>query len=177
MWPGQWPELLSRPGEQPLSQVQCLSGGQAEEVPGDRRREGQPRVAGFHFAMSLGHSEVVFYLAAPGRASPVQKRNSEPLPSGPELGRHAPAPEARAGSRGLGLLGRPAFSCPCATACAGPSALPFCLGNRGTTVRVLPGGAQKALWGWSCALAIWAPQCMSWGRSQSWALSACLLNE
>lgn len=49
---------------------------------------------------------------------------------------------------GLGLLGCPAFSCcPCAMPYAEPSVLPFCFGKRGTTVRGLPGGAQKALLG------------------------------
>lgn len=145
--------------------------------------EGGSRPSGGRASLCLAMGWFPRWLS--GQVSRVRKGRSESLrPSRLRCG-GAAAPAAGAlAPGGLGLLGSPAFRCrPLATPYAEPSVLPFCVGKRGTTVSVLPGGAQNApglglcrsRWG---AVAVGVPPYSAWGRSQSRGSAlACGMNE
>ena len=137
------PERPSRP----VGQLSACLRAKRPLCTGERRRgRWSPMRLGFTLPRHWVAPGVVFHLTAPDQASSTQKRKSESLPPSPwGCGGRAPTLEARTLTpQGLGLLGCPACGCPCATPYAEPSVLPFCFGKRDTTVRVFPGGAQKA---------------------------------
>ena len=161
--------LSSPPGPLGSLCVGCpLSEGKGAFIPKERRREHRfPS----HRGLTLPHGwvvpGVVSHLRVSDQESPVQKRKCWSLPTAPGAGTRAP--------EGVGWPRCSAFRCPCATPYAEASVLLFCFGKCDTTVRVLPGEAQKGFRAGLGLSHLGPPQRLAWAGAGAGA--QCLLAE
>lgn len=143
--------------------VPSAPGGQGpsgEGAPGAETGKSAPRVAGFHVAALLGRHGSG---SLPANIWPgiwaAEKAHASAFKPPPEV--EGPPRKAQHRLQRARRARVPCFESSRTAPSAEPSALPLCWGKCGTTVNVLPGGAQKASEGPGCASAVWGPPCLA----------------